>query len=75
LTRNHFEPKYGYTLTDDEVDEIICSLAAYDAALRAIDEASSATDSPVNSSVTFPQIPQVSTVESPLTFPKTGQPR
>jgi hypothetical protein len=74
-TRGQFQKYYETELTDADCLEIADNLTAYSNILRDIAASPpyEAISSPTKIPVTFPQIAQVSTVDSPLTFPKTGQ--
>jgi hypothetical protein len=73
LTREYFEPLYGYPLSDADINEIIDSLATYGAVLKEIKNGLDCTKSDTEIPVSFPQNAQVTSVASPHTFPKTGQ--
>jgi hypothetical protein len=74
LTRSHFEPLYGRTLSDTEIDEIIENLAAYGRLLNEIHDSIVTQTRPVQSPATFPQSTQVRSGRIPHSLPQSGQP-
>lgn len=73
FTRSHFEPLYGYELSDVDVDEIIESLAAYRSILREIKSGLEAPKSPSVNPAALPKSGQVRPSESPIGLPQIGQ--
>lgn len=74
LTRSHFEPLYGHTLSDTDIDEIIENLSSYSRLLIEIHDSIETQTRPVQSPATFPQSAQVRTGRIPRSFPQSGQP-
>lgn len=78
LTRSQFEPLYGRTLSDQDVDEIIANLCEFSAVLLDI-EAGHLSEHvagrlPAEIPGDFPRTGQVRTGLIPHSFPQSGQP-